>query len=384
MTPSPTLNTRPRPWVPAVAAVLLGACGSEQGEGPEGGDDTPVSDAVTVDTSNPRARAQYDANVAFATQYRARCVGGGTRPRVLITGFGRFLDNTENATGRLVSTLVPAARYPLTQPPGDGGVDLPGPQTSVGVSTVRLPTVGEVEVCAMVLPVYWDLAAILALKEIEAFDPDAVVMNGIAGGTQPLWIELGSVNRAMALRDGSDVLVPQPSAGQTYAPLVPSASSGDMLRGMLLSWGPVRDAALEAIARRREVMEGGNRFGEVLQGARFGGFPRDSNTYLCNNLTYVVNYAMAYPGRTLTLLQASIARRGSINRVTVRVRRDLRAVPRVFVHWPSTLRGRHLEAGGEVLAAMLDAQLRELRPGGVSPTVGDNARAEILPSGMTF
>ncbi len=348
-------------------------------------DEAPLVDAVTVDTSTPAARAQYDANVSFARRYRARCVAGASpRPRVLVTGFGRFLDNVTNVSGEVVSALVPGTLYPMTERPPVGTVDDPAPQTAVTQATVTLPGVGAVDVCAMVLPVYWDLAAILALKEAQTFAPDLVVMNGIAGPAQDLWLELGSVNRAMVLRDGSDTLVPRAPTGRSYARLVPSALESDNLRGMLLSWDDVRAAAEQRIAAAAEVTSDGRALRDVLPGVKFGGFPRDGNTYLCNNISYVVNYAMDHPGRALTLLQASVTRRGVPNRVTVQVDRDLRRVPRVFVHWPSLLAGEQINAGADVLRAMIDAQLAALDGRGSAPTRGDNARAELMASGETF
>ena len=365
----------------SLSLALLLACAPDDGAP----DDLPVDDAVTVDTSSPAARAQYDANVAFALGYRVRCTAPRTgRPRVLVAGFGRFLDNPTNATGRIVSALVPGANYPMTTRPPPNVVDPPGPQTSVGLGTLNLPQTGAVDVCAMIVPVYWDLAAILVLKEAEAFGPDMVLMNGIAGVEQDLWIELGSVNRAMTLRDGSDLLLPVARAGERFAPIVPSASPDDTLRGLLLSWGAVRDGARGEIALRSSVQEGGRAFGDVVRGARLAGFPRDGNTYLCNNITYAVNYAMSYPGRTLTLMQASVAKRGATNRVPVRVLRDMRAVPRVFVHWPSRLEGAHLGAAAEVMKAILDAQLTAQRTRREAPTRGSNALAEIMASGDTF
>jgi pyrrolidone-carboxylate peptidase len=361
--------------VTVVGSML--ACAPDAGDAPL---DLLSNDAVTVDTSTAAARAQYDANVSFAMAYRPRCVPRSGHLRVLVTGFGRFLDNPVNATGRIVSTLVPGVPYPLTRRPPPGQVDPPGPQTSVGSATLRLPRAGSVEVCAMIVPVHWDLAAILILKEIEAFAPDFVLMNGIAGGTQPLWIELGSVNQAMTLRDGSDVLVPVAPPGQRFAPIVPGASATDAARGLLLSWDVVRDAAREVIALRGGVFEADRRFDAVVQGVRLAGYPRGGNTYLCNNVTYAVNYAMAYPGRTLTLLQASVPRRGAVNRVTVRLSRDHRSTPRVFVHWPSRIEGEHLTAAAEVMAAILDAQLVANREG-PRPTLGSNVQAEIAPSG---
>lgn len=338
---------------------------------------------MIVDTSSPAARAQYDANVAFALEYRALGVARPGRARVLVTGFGRFLDTATNATGKVVSALIPAARYPDTARPSRGEVDPPGPQTSVAQGTLTLPRAGEVDVCAMVLPVYWDLAALLVLREIEAFAPDVVLMNGIAGAEQDLWIELGAVNRAAAQRDGSDLL--EPAAGDgALAPIVPDAGDDDTLRGMFLSWASVRDAARAELAARAGVTAGGRRLGDVLTGVRLAGFPRDGNTYLCNNLSYAVNYAMAHPGRALTLLSASDPVPGAVNAVTARLARDARAVPRAFMHWPSRLAGAHIDAAAGIVRAALDAQLMALQTGGEAPTAGTNARAEIAATGRTW
>jgi hypothetical protein len=351
-----------------VFLLATSSCAIDRGEA----ESTEQEDAVVVDTSNPRARAQYEANVAFARAYAPRCSIRGSNKRVLVTGFGRFLSNSTNATGQIVSRLVPEATYPMTTQPEDGAVDPPEPQTSVALGTVQIDG-APVDVCAMILPVYWDLAAILIAKELEAFAPDFVMMNGIAGSHQPLWIELGSVNRAMALEDGSDVLRPVPPAGQTHAPIVPGAAARDEKKGLLLSWNAVKTGALQAIAARKDTL------GSVLDGAAFAGYPRSSNTYLCNNTAYVTNYVMSYPGRSVTLLKAST----SPTSVRTRVARDLRQVPRVFVHWPSALKGDQLDAAADVMKAIMGAQLAATARGDRA-TVGDNAMAEISPSGDTF
>src|SRR5687767_6571714 len=100
----------------AFAAVTLGACAADSD--PIGEATTDDSNEVRVDTRSPEARRQYDANVAFASSYVARCVRGpAERPRVLVTGFGRFMSIGNNATGRIVSKLVPTAPYPETVAP---------------------------------------------------------------------------------------------------------------------------------------------------------------------------------------------------------------------------------------------------------------------------
>lgn len=381
------VTTRAAVWLACLSAVS--SCAPEglaPGDEPEGaaaevvGEDERV-DGVVVDTSNGEARAQYDANVAFARSYRARCTPSrSSRPRVLLTGFGRFLDNPTNATGMLVSTLVPAAVYPNTTRPPSGMVDAPEPQTSVARRTLSIEGVGDVDVCAMVLPVYWDLAAVLVIKELQSFSPELVVMNGIAGERQELWLELGAVNRAMPLVDGSNVLAPLVPEGARYATLVPE---GERERGLRLSWGAVQRAVHDEVRAQGAVLQSGVRFDELALGALRGGFPRGSNTYLCNNLAYTVSYAMNHPSQSFTLLQASRALAGRTNRVTVKLTRDLRRAARVFVHWPSALEGAHLSAGAAVLRALVGAQLRATRSGDAA-TEGTNAQAEIAPSGDWF
>lgn len=361
----------------AVLAATMCGCALEA-------DDTAATteDAVRVDTRTPEARAQYDANVAFANAYAARCASNGKRPRVLVTGFGRFMGNTDNATGRIVSAVSGVA-YPETVPPPQGQVDEPAPQLAVGTTTLTLPNAGEVDVCAMILPVYWDMAAVLIAKEMNAFKPTFVMMNGIASTSQPIWIELGSVNRAAPLDDGSDQLRPMTQSGADYAPIVENASKADGARGLLLSWDAVKTAAEKVIGAHADDIDQGTRFGDVLGGAKLAGYPRSSNTYLCNNVTYVTNYLMSYPNKKVTLLRASVKKPGVPNQVDVRVTADLRATPRVFVHWPSDLAKMHTAVGAEVMRAIFDAQLTALSSGD-KPTLGDNANADPSLVGGAF
>jgi hypothetical protein len=373
------LRSSPVKTLCAALALCAAACGGPL-DGSAGGDDSSEGD-VTVDTRTPAARAQYDADAALALHYQARCAKTATgRKRVLISGFGRFLYIQDNATGRMVSALVPAAVYPLTQAPAAGQVDDPAPQISVALSTLDLKGAGKVDICAIVLPVHWDLAAVLVAKEADAFQPDLVVMNGVADDRQDLWLELGAVNRAMASEDGSGTLTPLPPAGQEYAPLVPGATSAERGMGARLSWTPVQTAMKAAVAARAGVVEGGAKFSDLVFGVKRAGFPRSGNTYLCNNVVYTVNWLMAHPGRTVSLLTASAPIAGRINKVPTQIAHDLRAVPRVFVHWPSTLKGAHVKAGAEVMAALLDAQLTTK----TAPTTGSNAQAEIAATGGTF
>lgn len=361
-------------WAIAIVGVALAA--SAPGCAPETEDPGSQESDVIVDTRSELAWRQYVANVRFAEGYAPRCAtrttedGAARRPRVLITGFGRFLDNRENATGRILSALIPELAYPFSDPPAEGEIDDPAAQLAIAQSTIVLPGAGEVDVCAMILPVFWDLASFLVLHEAAAFEPDLVLMNGIAGAAQPIWMELGSTNAAVGLPDGSGILLPIASG----TPLLAGLPEEDQARGLLMSWDEVRAAAEAAIADRAgEVDRDGVAFGDLLRGVRYAGYPRSSNTYLCNNTTFVVSWAMDNPGVPFRLLEASDPREGGPTGLDVVLEADLRDVPRDFVHWPSAIQGDHLAHAADVMAAIVDAQLVAETP----PTRGDPARADV-------
>jgi pyrrolidone-carboxylate peptidase len=358
----------------------LGAIGCGAGDELTG----ETEDDVRLDTSTAAARAQYDENMQFARNYLARCpapVAG--RKRVLVTGFGRFLDIGDNATGRMISSLVPAAKYPESPEPVVGKVSQPSAQLSVGTTRLALSrAVGDVDVCGMILPVFWDLAPVLIAKEIERFKPDFVLMNGVAGPSQPLWLEMGAVNLGKALEDGSGALVPAPTKPDaTTTPLVPNATPAEYAVPNLGSFARVQQAAIAAIEAEKNVQEEGTSFRDLAEGAALAGFPRVSNTYLCNNVTYTVNYLMDHPGRPATLMQASVPRKRKANSLSFSIAGDYKKVPRFFVHWPSALRGANVDAGARVMRAMIEAQLADLS----SARRGDNTLADpSLRGGDTF
>lgn len=342
-------------------------------------------DAVIIDNRTPLARAQYQANVAFAKAYKPNCQATHGRPRVLVTGFGRFMSIKDNATGRLVSRIA-GFDYPMTDPPAEGQIDPPGPQTRTGsLSRAKLPKRGEVDFCGIILPVFWDLAAILIAKEIDAFKPDLVVMNGVAGERQHLWIELGSVNRAMRSADGSDILVPYAPDGKEPTILAGAPAT----KGLRLSWDVALRAAAQSIEERKNVASGDLKLADVLLGAKLAGFPRGGNTYLCNNVTYATNYLMDNPGKQVSLLRALDRKGPDDDYVRVAIAANMKQTPRVFMHWPSELVGHPelLTAASDVLRDVIDAQLVALASGAASdaPTIGTNDRAaDDLKGGEFF
>lgn len=354
----------------------IGGCSAEPAEPNEHASE----DEVRIDTTTALARAQYDANVAFVNRYQPTC----TRPRrdgvkrVLVSGFGRFLSITDNATGRIVSSLS-GVPYPETAPPPQGEIDPPEAQLAVGLSEVEWPLSGQVELCAMILPVVWDVAPILLLQELAAFEPDLVIMNGVAGSRQDLWVELGGVNDASTTRDGSGIQTPYPQRDQNGD--VPVIEGAPRSHPNLMSWTRVQEAALRA--RDAEAAQD-EELGAVLRGVSLAGFPRGSNTYLCNNITFVTSYLMDSPGARVDLLVASAPLEDRPNAVRVGLPAGFQSVPRTFLHWPSELTfATRASNAARVLEALADAQLSagEQDP----PTPGDNTLAAPgLRGGATF
>jgi hypothetical protein len=223
----------------------------------------------------------------------------------------------------------------------------------------------------MVLPVFWDLAAVLVAKEIDAFGPDLVLMNGVAGWRQDLWFELGAVNAAQSSGDGSNILQPVDDGG----PLVSEASETDYARPNLMSWRRIYAAASDRIAELADLEHNGLRFGDVLTGVTRKSYPRLTNTYLCNNTTYTVGYLMDHPGEPIALMEASAPRDDVDGAFDIGLTRDMSDVPRMFMHWPSDLDAEHIQGGADVLRAVIAAQLGASRDG-EAPTRGDNDIAD--------
>lgn len=284
---------------------------------------------MKLDLSSPVARAQDEATRAFAEVFQGTSAPPDLEglPQVLVTGFGRFLEHPENATGRLVSQLVPSARYPTTLRGALSAVDLPSPQFSMGWTEAVCPSGRRVALCGMIFPVQWGLPPALLEKQLAVMDAELVLMNGIASSEQPLWIELGATNFAVARVDGSGISCP--TADQALCEDGPAtASCFGAFHAMLRA---ARDV-LAASATR------------TLRAAHFQTFARPENRYLCNELTYAA----------CRMLEA-------------------KRTSRVFLHWPSALSGADIEAAMRVVFAIIDAEL------GADPV--DRMRGENVSAG---
>jgi hypothetical protein len=295
---------------------------------------------MRFDTRSEPARAEHARYVRYVEGYLPRPADGASERRVLITGFGPFGEHGENATASLVRRIASDVDAPPERAGALGPIG-----TSRAIDTrIDLAGVGQTSLRGLVLPVAWDVAAAVALAEIDAFRPELVVMMGIARRTQPMVLELGAQNSAAKKPDASGILEP----AEDGAPLVPGTS--ERVVPLLLHWAEARDAARgEWALRAAERPE----LGRVLTGIELGSPTRPSNRYLCNATAVTVGIGMGHSA-PLRLLEPDVGGGG----VDVPVPDGLREVPRVFVHLPSDLVGPLLDDALAIVLAAVGAELR--------------------------
>ncbi|MBL8603502.1 MAG: hypothetical protein JNK72_16375 [Myxococcales bacterium] len=353
-----------------------------------------VAPARTVDATAPQpwleaplVDRQRELLRRFAMGYRPQCrpelpTGRRRLRRALVTAFGPYADVRDNASSAIVGMLVPGVAQALPLKPGPGVIEAPDARLAVASETVHLQHFGEARLCAMVLPSYWDLPGDLVLREIEAFQPDVVVMTGVSKRAREIILELGTVNESDELDDDSPAGF-RLSPGRSLPVLDgPGQMQGERLP-LVLSWSRVRRAMRRAWRAERDALEGPLRFDARVNDVRFGAYPRRLNRYLCNALAHAVNAGLAgqleesHFARTLAALESPRETLGwPLPRVTPRP-----SLPRVFVHFPSELAGRHREAAEAMLVALLAAQLAALHDPVDAPVLSEGIAPDSVSAG---
>ncbi len=158
---------------------------------------------------------------------------------------------------------------------------------------------------AVVLPVEWARAAEILLTEARACNATLLVMSGVAGPRQPLWIEAGATNSCAMKTDA--------------AGMVPEATDGSEIVKVSIDVALAKVAADRAFEARRAVLEETTKFEDIVQGVMIRE-PREDNAYVCNDTTY----------RVVRALAGTEVRAG-------------------FFHWPSEVVGAHVEAACDLL-----------------------------------
>lgn len=341
-------------------ALFAAACSSR-----DAAESSDAADAILLDTRTRESKAQYRENLSFVTGYTPQCaVLDATLPRVLVAGYGRFQGIEENLTGLMVASLVGGV-YP--RPVINVGKPIP-PAAVAMVRTAIVNLSGQrVNLCGLVLPVYWDLAPLIVEKESIRFTPQVVLLNGVAGSGDPVRFELGSANQALPLLDGSDLLAPRKRVfSDVLQPIVRTLPTS-ATEPSRFPYVQARQAVEDELAKISNEDSGA--FDRLVAGVGYAPYPSEYLTYLCNNVVYVTNYLASHPGVSVRLMESSSSTSG----VSVLARGGDAQLVRTFVHWP------HLEGVSDVAKAtrLMRALLAAAVKHRGSAVSGESVRADL-------
>jgi len=246
-------------------------------------------------------------------------------PRVVLTGFGAFMDAPRNATEEMIRALA-----------SELGIDLHARsfrarELATGRGLARLPSGLGVQLSLMVLPVAWEAAGALVAKEARATRASLVIMSGVQGRVRAITFEKVATTARRRLVDELGVR-PRRATRATRA------------LATTLDVDVARAAAEAALARES--------FGDAVSGAIVRELD-ETNAFVCNDTAHLT--------ARLTSGSARVLRSGAAPEGI--------AIPRVgrvahgFVHWPKELESAHAPGMARVLVASVAALLSARRVG---------------------
>lgn len=221
-------------------------------------------------SSDVKTQLGYSGNQLVAKRFRdfkngtQHCRAAGAGKRVLVSGFGLFTGVDYNISGVVVGSMAD----------GSGAVSSGKLQASDRGASVKNRTMTingkTLEICFLTLDVQWDFAAAILTHEIESFRPAFVLMTGRGGDTANF--EAGALNRAMTLSGfEANGAKHQDNTPQMDYILMNRPSKSYM------AWSPtaLRDATQDLVQSLGHQVTASSA-------------PRTDNTYICNNVSYVV------------------------------------------------------------------------------------------------
>ena len=295
---------------------------------------------------SPAGNTRVATTFAAYQKKEGGCHARGEGRRVMVTGFGLFAGVSYNISGAVVSSFADAAFTPEkidpTQVPGVHGTPASGilsDDEHGGRVINRAMEIGgaPVDICFLTLDTLWDLAAAIIVYEADRFKPDMILMTGRGGYGADF--EGGAYNYAApepgfnsdgsVAREVTPVVAAQARA--RVSPIIPGAEWK-----LAMSW------------------DGPRLYGRVAPMIRALGFTpelhtdaRDDNTYICNNVSFVVIAAARH--------EPIILAGGEIRMTT-----GWGAGAKVgFFHFPTgaTAQADAVASWIQVLAAMIDAEI---------------------------
>lgn len=184
--------------------------------------------------------------------------------RVIVTGYGPFMGSSENISERVVQTLSGQLR-PIHALDAYGKV-----QTEIAAGQ-------SIDVCYLSFDVLWDIAGAILATEMKSFQPEIVIMSGV-GGFQASF-ETGALNQAAAFGgfDFNGQSISHTTPIDNY--VLPRQDLG-VQNIIAMTW----DSQKTSTAAAPLIAALG--FGSKIEAPG-----RESNDYLCNNISYLALHA---------------------------------------------------------------------------------------------
>jgi pyrrolidone-carboxylate peptidase len=231
------------------------------------------------------------------------CQGATSLPRAIVTGFGLFSGASYNISGvvveslslpELTSSLIDLDNFSrtvtLSSKVASGTLSAQDSGARTRVRTMQIDG-QSAEVCFILLDVKWDLAAAIIIRQMQIFQPRAVLMTG-RGGSDARY-EVASLNQTMGYAGFDHSGVYAENNSPKSAEIVSGGPSS-----LTMSWHAVqRQNATEALIRR------------LGYAAATSNGARSDNTYICNNVSYAVLFAAT--GQKIALAGGKITLDGS-------------------------------------------------------------------------
>lgn len=233
--------------------------------------------ANTIDSDLGRGNEKVKATFEAHLNHNEVCKPKTNHPRVLLTGFGLFKNVSFNISGVLADNFIHQPPYQL-----EGKIL----ESHFGAKsqTQVLEVAGQmIEVCSLVLDVSWDLSAALTIKYAESFRPDFILMMGRGDSPYTAIFENGALNLTHSLGGfgpngeylgDKNLPISKKILPETLSP--PGEVS--------FTWNPQEiekdlNDKIASISKRLSIM--------------FPENARSTNRYICNNISYLVQYAVS-------------------------------------------------------------------------------------------
>jgi pyrrolidone-carboxylate peptidase len=224
--------------------------------------------------------------------------GGEASRRVLISGFAPFQTDGKNISGLVADALGNQTFFKSGMRISDMGTfsgageinDNPGEFQARATQRTIVYNALSYELCTLVLPVQWDLAAAIILYETKIFSPHLIIMSGRDGKSHGLRLEAAAINSALNA-PGFDTN--GDSLGDKNQPITsPILPTGpDVSPNIAMTWKPAQLAPKVSLAL--------NKMNEIVgtpASNAYVALPQQSadpsNNYICNNTSFVVLHGL--------------------------------------------------------------------------------------------